>query len=139
MKEGAAPTEALPKAPTSAPMEQPTKAAASADRNASNAIRTRRQATRTLRQMTPVILKEKLSNPIFRTIGETADGLGLEVYAVGGFVRDIFLGRHSADLDFVAVGSGIALARAVAERLGKKGKLTVYANYGPDTTQGYGA
>ena len=80
--------------------------------------------------MTPVILKEKLSNPIFRTIGETADGLGLEVYAVGGFVRDIFLGRHSADLDFVAVGSGIALARAVAERLGKKGKLTVYANYG---------
>lgn len=80
--------------------------------------------------MTQGIIKEKLSHPIFRTIGETADGLGLEVYAVGGFVRDIFLGRHSADLDFVTVGSGITLARAVAERLGKKGRLTVYANYG---------
>lgn len=76
------------------------------------------------------MLKDKLTNPIFRVIGETADDLGLEVYVVGGFVRDIFLGRHSADLDFVTVGSGISLARAVAERLGKKGRLTVYANYG---------
>ncbi|MDE7421514.1 MAG: CCA tRNA nucleotidyltransferase [Muribaculaceae bacterium] len=80
--------------------------------------------------MTLKKLKEKLTNPIFRVIGETADGMGLEVYVVGGFVRDIFLRRHSADLDFVTVGSGIALARAVAERLGKKGRLTVYANYG---------
>ncbi len=80
--------------------------------------------------MTPRILKDKLTNPIFKTIGETADSLGLDVYVVGGFVRDIFLGRHSADLDFVTVGSGISLAKAVAERLGKKGRLTVYANYG---------
>lgn len=81
-------------------------------------------------QMTPMILKEKLTNPIFNVIGETADDMGLEVYVVGGFVRDIFLGRHSADLDFVTVGSGIDLAKGVARRLGKKGKLTVYANYG---------
>lgn len=80
--------------------------------------------------MTPIILKDRLTSPIFRTIGKTADELGLEVYVVGGYVRDIFLGRHSADLDFVAVGSGIKLAQAVAERLGKKGRLTVYANYG---------
>ncbi len=76
------------------------------------------------------MLDEKLKHPIFKTIGETADGLGLEVYVVGGFVRDIFLNRHSADLDFVTVGSGISLAKAVAERLGKKGNLTVYANFG---------
>lgn len=80
--------------------------------------------------MTPTILKDRLANPIFRTIGQTADELGMEVYVVGGFVRDIFLGRHSADLDFVTVGSGIKLAKAVAERLGKKGRLTVYATYG---------
>lgn len=77
-----------------------------------------------------MILKEQLTNPIFNVIGETADDMGLEVYVVGGFVRDIFLGRHSADLDFVTVGSGIDLASGVARRLGKKGKLTVYANYG---------
>ncbi|MDE5813011.1 MAG: CCA tRNA nucleotidyltransferase, partial [Muribaculaceae bacterium] len=80
--------------------------------------------------MTARILKDSLTNPIFRIIGETADDLGLEVYVVGGFVRDIFLKRHSADLDFVTVGSGIKLARAVADRLGKKGRLTVYATYG---------
>ena len=80
--------------------------------------------------MTRRLLNDKLTNPIFRIVGSTADDLGLEVYVVGGFVRDIFLGRHSADLDFVTVGSGISLARAVAERLGKKGRLTVYANYG---------
>ncbi len=80
--------------------------------------------------MTPKNLKEKLTDPVFRTIGETADGMGLEVYVVGGYVRDLFLGRHSADLDFVTVGSGIELARAVSAKLGKKGKLTVYATYG---------
>lgn len=75
-------------------------------------------------------LKDKLSNPIFRTVGDTADNLGLEVYVVGGYVRDIFLDRASSDLDFVTVGSGIELARAVSAALGKKGKLTVYATYG---------
>ncbi|MDE6521794.1 MAG: CCA tRNA nucleotidyltransferase [Muribaculaceae bacterium] len=80
--------------------------------------------------MTQTMLKDKLQNPIFRLIGNVADEMGLEVYVVGGFVRDIFLSRHSADLDFVTIGSGIALARAVAAKLGKKGKLTVYANYG---------
>lgn len=78
----------------------------------------------------PTILKDKLKNEVFRIIGETADSMNLEVYVVGGYVRDIFLGRHSADIDFVTVGSGIELARAVAERLGQKKRLTVYANYG---------
>lgn len=80
--------------------------------------------------MMPTIIKDKLQDDVFRVIGETADHLGLEVYVVGGYVRDIFLGRHSADIDFVAVGSGIKLAEAVAEKLGKKKRLTVYANYG---------
>ncbi len=80
--------------------------------------------------MTLMNLKEHLKHPVFRCIGETADEMGQEVYVVGGFVRDIFLGRHSADLDFVTVGSGIDLAGAVSARLGKKGKLTVYATYG---------
>lgn len=80
--------------------------------------------------MTHIDLKNRLTHPIFKVIGETADAMHHEVYVVGGFVRDLFLDRHSADLDFVTVGSGIELARAVAEKLGKKGRLTVYANYG---------
>lgn len=75
-------------------------------------------------------LKDKLHNPVFRQIGAAADALGREVYVVGGYVRDIFLGRTSQDIDFVTVGSGIELAQEVARTFGKKGKLTVYANYG---------
>lgn len=78
----------------------------------------------------PTVLKDKLKNDVFRIIGEIADSMHLEVYVVGGYVRDIFLNRHSADIDFVTVGSGIELAKAVAERLGRKKRLTVYANYG---------
>lgn len=79
---------------------------------------------------TPINLKDKLQEAVFPIIGEVADSLGLEVYVVGGFVRDIFLDRPSADIDFVTVGSGIELARKVAKRLGRTKNLTVYANYG---------
>ncbi|MDE6754260.1 MAG: CCA tRNA nucleotidyltransferase [Muribaculaceae bacterium] len=75
-------------------------------------------------------LKEDLKNPIFGIIGEVADSMGREVYAVGGFVRDIFLKRESKDYDFVTVGSGIELAEAVAKRLGGKAHISVFPNYG---------
>mgnify|MGYP000813628801 CR=1 FL=1 len=76
------------------------------------------------------LIDDRLHDEVFRIVGETADSMNLEVYVVGGYVRDIFLGRHSADIDFVTVGSGIELAGKVAERLGKRKRLTVYANYG---------
>lgn len=75
-------------------------------------------------------LKEDLKNPIFKIIGEIADSMNREVYAVGGFVRDIFLRRHSKDYDFVTVGSGIELAEAVAKALGPKAHISVFPNYG---------
>lgn len=75
-------------------------------------------------------LADKLTEPVFRLIGEVADEAGREVYVVGGFVRDIFLNRPSSDIDFVTVGSGIQLAEAVARRLGRTKHLSVYANYG---------
>lgn len=74
--------------------------------------------------------ENQLVNPVFRLIGETADDMGREVYVVGGFVRDIMLGRPCNDLDFVTVGSGIELAQEVAARVGRHSKLAVYANYG---------
>lgn len=79
-------------------------------------------------------LKEKLTHRAFRLVGDAADALGNEAYVVGGFVRDLFLDRASKDVDFVTVGSGIALAEKVAENLAaikhRKPRLAVYANYG---------
>ncbi len=74
-------------------------------------------------------LKNDLTNPIFKTIGEIADSMGREVYVVGGFVRDIFLRRPSKDFDFVTVGSGIELAQAIAAHLGPKAHISVFPNW----------
>jgi len=71
-----------------------------------------------------------ISGPIFDIIGETADEIGLECYAIGGYVRDIFLHRKSKDIDIVTVGKGIDLAEAIALKLGKKAKLSVFRNFG---------
>lgn len=75
-------------------------------------------------------LKDKLSNPVLKKIGEIADAENREVYVVGGYVRDLFLDRPSKDIDFVTVGSGIELAEAVARGIGPHSSLSVYANYG---------
>ena len=65
-----------------------------------------------------------------RLVGEAADSLGLEAYAVGGYVRDCLLQRPSKDIDFVTVGSGIELAKAVARKLGRGAHLSVFKNFG---------
>lgn len=83
-----------------------------------------------VQKLTQEQLKCKLSLPIFKIIGEEADRLGRECYVVGGYVRDIFLGRPSKDIDCVTVGSGIELAQSVAKRLGKHTSLAIYRNFG---------
>jgi len=75
-------------------------------------------------------MKEHLQDKIFQIISETADELGKECYVIGGYVRDIFLKRPSKDIDVVVVGSGIELAEKVAQKLGKKTRLTVFKNFG---------
>ena len=71
-----------------------------------------------------------VADPIFRIIGEAADELGQEAFVVGGFVRDGLMGRpQTNDLDFVTVGSGIALAEKVAKKT-RAGKVHVFRNFG---------
>jgi poly(A) polymerase len=71
-----------------------------------------------------------LTHPIFKQVGEVADRLNLQTYVVGGFVRDLVLKRPTNDVDFVCVGSGIELARAVAKALGPEVQVHVYKNFG---------
>jgi len=72
-----------------------------------------------------------LSNPIFKLISQAAEELTLDCYVIGGYVRDYFLGRgQQKDIDIVAVGSGISLAREVAKRLPGNPKVHVYKNFG---------
>ena len=67
-------------------------------------------------------------NPVFDTIARQAAALDVRAYVIGGFVRDLVLGRPSKDIDIVCIGSGIALAEAVAKAL--RTTVAVFPNFG---------
>ncbi len=67
--------------------------------------------------------------PAFKSVAKAAEKLGVEIYTVGGFVRDLLLKRPCKDLDFVCVGSGIELAQQVANILGEQ-QVTIFKNFG---------
>jgi putative nucleotidyltransferase with HDIG domain len=75
--------------------------------------------------------KEALQDPVFKTISEAAQSLSLECYVIGGFVRDLLLQRGiPKDIDIVAVGSGIDLAKKVASLIPGKPEVTIFKNFG---------
>lgn len=67
-------------------------------------------------------------NPVFDVISQQADRLGLQTYVIGGFVRDLILGRPSKDIDVVCIGSGISLAESVGKAL--DAHVVVFPNFG---------
>ncbi len=81
-------------------------------------------------ELTQEDLKRCFADKLFHQISDTADELGLECYVVGGYVRDLFLQRPSKDIDVVVVGSGIKMAEALKEKLGKGARLSVFHNFG---------
>ena len=75
--------------------------------------------------------KEALQNQIFSIISQSAKELQVEAYVIGGFVRDFILNRGDAkDIDVVAIGSGIKLAKQVAKNLPNHPKVQVFKTYG---------
>lgn len=68
---------------------------------------------------------------LLRTVSRVADRLGMEAYVVGGFVRDLVLGRETTDVDFVTIGRGTGerLASAVARETGAS-TIHVYETFG---------
>lgn len=75
--------------------------------------------------------KSAISLPIFTTISEAADELGVDSYVIGGYVRDYILDRKkSKDIDIVAVGSGIELANKVSALLPGTHKVQIFKTYG---------
>lgn len=89
-------------------------------------------------ELTTEELKQYFEGDIFKQISATADELGLECYVVGGYVRDLFLQRHSEDIDVVVVGSGIAMAKALGKRLGRGANVSVFKNFGTAQVKYYG-
>jgi poly(A) polymerase len=78
-----------------------------------------------------VRLNEQPFAPVLHKIGVVAARENIDVYLVGGAVRDLLIGRSTTDLDFVTVGkdTGIRLAEAVSDALGGT-TAHVYENFG---------
>lgn len=69
------------------------------------------------------LLKERVPDWLYqrlRELGEIGDELGMGVYVVGGFVRDLLLRRENLDVDIVVEGDGIEFAKALKARYGAK-------------------
>lgn len=83
--------------------------------------------------------KQALTNNIFKVISLAAKELELDSYVIGGFVRDYILQREEhKDIDIVAVGSGIELAKKVSQLLPHKPKVQIFKNYGTAMLRAYG-
>jgi len=71
----------------------------------------------------------ELEETLLKRIGQIADHDAIRAFVVGGYVRDLLLGRHVTDIDIVVVGDGVAFARKVAEVFGRA-NLVVYETFG---------
>lgn len=74
-------------------------------------------------------MKKCLNHPVFNVVSDIAEKEDLQVYAIGGFVRDCLLERTSKDIDIVVLGNGIELANKTAHNLGVK-RVSVFKNFG---------
>lgn len=75
-------------------------------------------------------MKQHLAHPVFGVVAKASHKLGIPCYAIGGFVRDIFLNRPSKDVDIVALGSGIDVANEVARLMPHRPQVSVFKTFG---------
>lgn len=71
-------------------------------------------------------------SPVFTLLAQSAAVIGVEAYVVGGFVRDLLLGKQGKDVDVVCIGegAGIALAEAFAQHHQGASHVHIYKNFG---------
>lgn len=73
---------------------------------------------------------EKLNKyPFLGNASAVAEEMDVEVYIVGGFVRDLILGREKSEIDFLVIGDGPGYAAEFAANLGT-GKVSIFKNFG---------
>ena len=71
-----------------------------------------------------------VAHSILSKAGELGERDGIEVYAVGGFVRDLLMGRPINDIDIMTVGEGIPFAEKLAKKLGKNKVVSLISEAG---------
>lgn len=75
--------------------------------------------------------KQAIVEDIFCIITKASVNLGVNSYVIGGFVRDFILNRGEAkDIDILTIGSGIELAKQVANLLPNQPKVQIFKTFG---------
>ena len=74
-------------------------------------------------------MREYLKHPIFEIVADVIAEDGLQAFVIGGYVRDLLIGRPSKDIDIVVLGNGIDLARKVAARIDRNLPVSVFKNW----------
>lgn len=87
----------------------------------------RDEATRRFLESVDALLPEDVRGAV-RAIGALAEDEGVRAYVVGGFVRDMLLGRRNLDVDIVLEGDAISFADRVAAKLG--GRVKAHMRFG---------
>jgi poly(A) polymerase len=72
----------------------------------------------------------KQETQFLKKIAQTAWEMGVDVYLIGGFVRDKILERPTKDADIVCLGDGIALAKEVAKQFHPHPQVNFFKNFG---------
>ena len=72
---------------------------------------------------------KQLQHPVFKVIAKYATENNIPAYVIGGYVRDLILGRPSKDIDIVVVGDGPAFAGEIAKIMRVK-KVSIFQTYG---------
>ena len=78
----------------------------------------------------PRAVSSKVRKPPFEQLARIAADTGHEIYVVGGYVRDLFMGRPSGDIDILVIGSGVGFAREVARRVPEVRDPAYFKNFG---------
>lgn len=75
--------------------------------------------------------KNKLESKYFKLLNQISEEKNIEVYVIGGWVRDLLLNIQSVDIDFVTNSSGIELAQNLASKLNvDSSKVSFFKNFG---------
>jgi poly(A) polymerase len=74
-------------------------------------------------------MKEFIDIPVLKHVSEIVEETGQPCYVIGGFVRDMLLGRKTKDVDIVVLGSGIELAEKLGKKMGNR-PVNVFKSFG---------
>ena len=72
------------------------------------------------------------SSTLLSLLQSSARSADIEAYLVGGYIRDLYMGRTSKDIDITCIGadSGPRLAQLAQKQLGAEASCTLFRRFG---------